>query len=128
MSILPSAIPSLAAFSSGALTSRDACATFTGRPAKRSVKVRKCCRASSVVGTTTATCLPDMATAKAARSASLGLAEADIAADQPVHDLAGRQIVEHRRDGNQLVLGFLVWEPGRELVIGAGVDLDGVGS
>jgi hypothetical protein len=41
-----------------------------GQPWKRSVKVLKCCRHSSVVGVTTATCLPDMAATKAARSAT----------------------------------------------------------
>ncbi len=51
-------------------TRREACATFTGKPLKRSVKVLWCWRASSVVGTTTATCLPSSATAKAARSAT----------------------------------------------------------
>ena len=41
-----------------------------GRPLKRSVKVLKCWRASSVVGTTTATWKPFMAATKAARSAT----------------------------------------------------------
>ncbi len=57
----------------------------------------------------------------------LGLAEADIAADQPVHDLAGGQIVEDRRDGGELVLGLVIGEARRELVIGAGVDVDRIG-
>ena len=42
----------------------------TGRPLKRSVKVAKCWRASSVVGTTTATWKPASAAAKAALSAT----------------------------------------------------------
>ena len=41
-----------------------------GNPWKRSVKVLVCWRASSVVGTTTATCLPLIAVTKAARSAT----------------------------------------------------------
>ena len=49
---------------------RDSCATFTGSPAKRSENVRKCWRASSVVGTTTATCAPDIAATNAARNAT----------------------------------------------------------
>ncbi len=49
---------------------RDSCSTRTGRPAKRAAKVRVCWRASSVVGTTTATCDPDIAATKAARSAT----------------------------------------------------------
>ena len=42
----------------------------TGRPLKRSVKVAKCWRASSVVGTTTATWKPSSAATKAALSAT----------------------------------------------------------
>ena len=49
---------------------RESCATVTGSPAKRAEKVRKCCRESKVVGTTTATCEPDIAVTKAARSAT----------------------------------------------------------
>ena len=40
------------------------------QPWKRALKVRKCWRLSSVVGTTTATWLPDIAATKAARSAT----------------------------------------------------------
>ena len=43
---------------------------FTGRPEKRCEKVLKCWRASSVVGTTTATWKPSIAAMKAARSAT----------------------------------------------------------
>ena len=49
---------------------RDICATLIGRPAKRAAKFFACWRASSVVGTTTATCLPLIAATKAARSAT----------------------------------------------------------
>ena len=45
------------------------------------------------------------------------LAEADIAADQPVHRPAAGQIVEHGADARLLVLGLLVREAGGELVI-----------
>ena len=47
----------------------------------------------------------------------LGLAEADIAADQPVHGAAAGEIVEHGIDAGGLVLGLLVGEARRELVI-----------
>ena len=47
----------------------------------------------------------------------LGLAEADIAADQPVHGAAAREIVEHGIDARGLVLGLLIGEPRREFVI-----------
>ena len=36
----------------------------------------------------------------------LSLAEADIAADQAIHRLAGSQILQHVGDGAGLVLGF----------------------
>ena len=49
----------------------------------------------------------------------LGLAEADVAADEAVHRPAGGQIAEHRLDARVLVLGFLVGEAGDELVVGA---------
>ena len=49
----------------------------------------------------------------------LGLAEADVAAQQPVHRLAGGHVLEHGLDGGQLVLGLLVGEPGGELLVDA---------
>ena len=49
----------------------------------------------------------------------LGLAEADIAADQAVHGAAAGEIVEHRADRGRLVVGLLVREARRELVIDA---------
>ena len=66
----PSLIPSRTFAASLAGTMRESCATFTGSPSNRAEKTRKCCRASRVVGTTTATCAPLIATAKAARSAT----------------------------------------------------------
>ena len=71
MSTLPSARPALDLGELGRRTPAATPApTFTGKPRKRSVKVLKCWRASSVVGTTTATCLPLIAATKAARSAT----------------------------------------------------------
>ena len=49
---------------------RDACAILTGNPLYRSENVRKCWRAKSVVGTTTATCKPFNAATNAARIAT----------------------------------------------------------
>ena len=49
----------------------------------------------------------------------LGLAEADVAADQPVHRPAGGEIVEHGVDGGVLVVGLLVGKAGAELVVEA---------
>ena len=47
----------------------------------------------------------------------LGLAEADIAADQPVHRLAGRQILHDHVDRRLLVVGLLIGEARRELAV-----------
>ena len=47
----------------------------------------------------------------------LGLAEADIAADQPVHRPAAGHVLEHGLDRGELVLGLLVGEAGRELLV-----------
>ena len=69
-STVPSPMPFLVSASAFGPTSRDACLTCTGSPAKRCEKVLKCWRASSVVGTTTATCNPSSAATKAARSAT----------------------------------------------------------
>ena len=46
----------------------------------------------------------------------LGLAEAHIAAHQPVHRLAGGEIVEHRADAGGLVLRLAIGKTGHELV------------
>ena len=70
MLTLPSAMPRLVSAASLAVTMRDSCSTRTGKPSKRLLNTRWCCRASSVVGTTTATWEPDMAATKAARSAT----------------------------------------------------------
>ena len=48
----------------------------------------------------------------------LGLAEADVAADQPVHRPAGGQVLEDIGDGALLVLGLGEGEAGAELVPG----------
>ena len=46
----------------------------------------------------------------------LGLAEADIAADQPIHRPAGREVFQHIGDGARLILGLGEREAGAELV------------
>ena len=56
-----------------------------------------------------------------------GLAEAHVAADEPVHRPAGAQVFQHVADGAQLVVGLLVGEPGAELVEQALRRLHGVG-
>ena len=54
----------------------------------------------------------------------LGLAEAHVAADQPVHGMTGCQIGEHVADRRKLVVGLLVGEAGAELVEQAGRRID----
>jgi hypothetical protein len=46
----------------------------------------------------------------------LGLAEADVAADQAIHRRALAQILQHVADGVELVVGLFVGEAGAELV------------
>ena len=73
-------------------TRREAWATFTGKPLKRSVKVLVCWRASSVVGTTTATCLPSSAAANAARSATSVLPKPTSPQIETVHRPSGLEV------------------------------------
>ena len=47
----------------------------------------------------------------------LGLAEADIAADQPVHRTAAFEVLQGRGDGAKLILGLLIGKARAELVI-----------
>ena len=49
----------------------------------------------------------------------LGLAETDIAADQPVHRSPGGEVLQHIGDGTRLVIGLGEREAGAELVPGA---------
>ncbi len=50
------------------------------------------------------------------------LAEADVAANQPVHRPAGAEVLDGHVDSGELVVGFLVREAGAEFVIGAWPD------
>ena len=81
------------------------------------MKVRKCWRASRVVGTTTATCVAGHRRDKGGAQRDLGLAEADIAADQPVHRPARGQVGERVGDRVQLVLGLGIGEAGGEFLV-----------
>ena len=54
------------------------------------------------------------------------LAEAHIAADQPVHRAPGAQILEHVLDGGQLIVRLRIGEARREFVIAALGRVDGV--
>ncbi len=65
----PSRRPSSVAFASVSVWKRDSAFTTTGNCAYRSLNVPKCCCTSSVVGTSTATCLPSWTALNAARTA-----------------------------------------------------------
>ena len=56
---------------------------------------------------------------KGCAECDFGFAEADIAANQPVHRLAGIEIVQRRGDRTQLIFGFLIGETRAEFVVGA---------
>src|SRR5260363_309807 len=77
----------------------------TGQSAKRSLKVCKCCSASKVVGTSTATCRPSIAAMKAARNATSVLPK-PTSANEPVHWLAALHIVDHGLNRGALVGRF----------------------
>ena len=49
----------------------------------------------------------------------LGLAEANVAAHEPVHRVARGEVAEHGLDGMRLVVGLVVGEAGAELVVDA---------
>ncbi len=70
MSMPPEARPSRDFATSLGLRNRESSAIRTGKPEKRSLKLPKCCSASSVVGTRIATCLPAATAMKAARIAT----------------------------------------------------------
>ena len=68
-STVPSASPRRVSSVSVLDWNRDSGLTLTGNGAYRSEKVEKCCWTSSVVGTSTATCLPSCTALNAARTA-----------------------------------------------------------
>ncbi len=117
MSMRPSARSFLIAAASFAVTSRESCSMRSGSPAKRSLKVRKCWRASKVVGTTTATWVPLIAATNAARKRHLGLAESDIAADEPVHRPARGHVGERVENGAVLILGLGIGKARGEFLV-----------
>ncbi len=66
----PRPSPSITAFCSLGLRKRESSSTRAGNGPNRSLKVLKCCCASTVVGTSTATWRPSATALKAARRAT----------------------------------------------------------
>jgi hypothetical protein len=73
---------------------------------KRSAKVAKCWRASSVVGTTTATWKPSSAAMNAARSATSVLPKPTSPHTSRSMGLPEAEVLQHRGDAGGLVLGL----------------------
>jgi hypothetical protein len=69
MSTEPSASPAMTSLASLSVWKRERPLTTTGKPDIRSEKVDMCWVTSSVVGTSTATCLPSWTALNAARTA-----------------------------------------------------------
>jgi len=70
MSMLPLANPATMACCSFVVLKRLKDSMRTGKASSLSLKVEKCCWASTVVGTSTATCFPSITALKAARMAT----------------------------------------------------------
>ena len=70
ISTVPRLSPAITSSCSRGLRKRLSTDTFTGKAARRSVKVWKCCCASTVVGTSTAACAPSSTALNAARRAT----------------------------------------------------------
>ena len=70
MSTVPSVSPASVSRACLSVWNRESARTCTGKPAKRSVNVSRCCLTSRVVGTSIATCLPSWIALNAARTAT----------------------------------------------------------
>ena len=66
----PDFTPSMTFFAWAVVRKRDSTSTRIGKPENRSANVLPCCVASSVVGASTATCLPSWIALNAARMAT----------------------------------------------------------
>jgi hypothetical protein len=94
MSTLPSASPFLVWVKSLVDTSREACATLTGKPLKRSVKVRRMLARQQRGRHHDRDLLAFECHGEGRAQRHLGLAEADVAADQPVHRTADLEVLQ----------------------------------
>ena len=106
----PRRSPESDALTSPALRMRETSSMRSGKSRKRSRKVCRCCWASTVVGASTSTWRPALATLNARAQRDLGLAEADVAADQPIHRPLRLEVVLDGLDRARLILGLGVRE------------------
>ena len=126
MSRLPATSASSATFCSALLRKRDTMSMRTGNWAMRSRSVSRCWKARIVVGARIATCLPSITALNAARMRHLGLAVADVAAQQAVHGRRALHVALDVGDRGDLVDGQVVGEGALELLLPMGVGGEGV--
>ena len=96
---------------------RDSSSIVTGNAAKRRVNVRKCWSARIVVGARTATCLPSSDRLERGAHRDLGLAVADVAAEEAVHRLGRLHVALDVGDRLGLVRRLDVLERVLELLL-----------
>ena len=93
-----------------AVRKRLSISIVTGKAAKRRLKVSKCWKASTVVGASTATCLPSLHGLEGGAHGDFGLAVAHVAAQQAVHGLRRFHVALDVGDGRELVVGLVEFE------------------
>ena len=102
-SSLPSASFLTVSICSALVWNRDSLPTLSGKPAKRSAIVRKCCSTSTVVGARMRGLLAALHAAEDRAQRDLGLAVADVAADQAIHRARRLHVAEHGVDRGGLI-------------------------
>ena len=117
MSTVPSASPALTFFISAAGTKREAWAIFDRQPAEALREGAVMLARQERRRHDDRDLLAGDRRREGGAQRDLGLAEADIAADEPVHRPPDAEVVEDGVDRVLLVLGLLVGEAGRELVV-----------
>ena len=115
MSTVPSAMPSLVFFVSAAGTSRDRRPTFDREALKPLDEIGVMLARQQGRRADQRDLLARHRHDERGAERDLGLAEADVAAHQPVHRLARFEVVQHILDRALLVVGFLVGEAVDEL-------------
>ena len=95
---------------------RETISTRTGKSRKRSRNVFQCCSARIVVGASISTCLLLIGDRERGADRDLGLAEADVAADEPVHRPRRLEVLLHRLDRVLLIRRLAIRERRLELL------------